>query len=264
MEALMASMIADGPLSKRPPQMVLAERVVSLVSVLGEDMMDKPLFRNWARKLAGASLLALGGVILTISVQDARAQTADTLCALGKRAALAQPVADKPLALTPRTERGAPVDLTYLDGAGQELHLSELRGQVVVLNVWATWCAPCVREMPTLDSLAEKTAGRGVVVLTLSQDRGGETKVPAYYQGADLTHLPVALDPTLSAGKIFGLRGLPTTLILDTQGREVARHEGFKEWDAPDVLSVLANLVSESDQDESTLPRITETRFALR
>ncbi len=230
--------------------------------------MDKPLFRNWARKLARASLLALGGVILTISVQDARAQTADTLCALDKRAALAQsvaqPVANERLAVTPLADRENPVDLTYQDGDGRERHLSDLRGQVVVLNVWATWCAPCVREMPTLDSLAEKTAGQGVVVLTLSQDRGGETKVPAYYQGAGLTHLPVALDPTLSAGKIFGLRGLPTTLILDIQGREVARHEGFKEWDMPDVLSVLADLVGESEQDQTHLPRITETHFAVR
>ncbi|MCF8480473.1 MAG: TlpA family protein disulfide reductase [Rhodospirillum sp.] len=227
-------------------------------------MMGKPLFRNWARRGSRAGLLALGGLILTISAQDARAQTADTLCALGKRAALAETVADAPLSVTPPGERGAPVDLPYRDGAGRELRLSDLRGQVVVLNVWATWCAPCVREMPTLESLAEKTAGRGVTVLPLSQDRGGDTKVPAFYEGAGITHLPIALDPTLTAGKVLGLRGLPTTLILDKDGREVARHEGFKEWDGPDVLSVLGALVAESTQEETGLPKVTETSLAAR
>lgn len=111
--------------------------------------MAEPLFQNWARKGILASLLAMFGLasllagaalILTISAEDARAQTADTLCALGKRAALAETVSDDALSVTPPGERGEPVELTYQDGAGDRLRLSDLRGQVVVLNVWATWC----------------------------------------------------------------------------------------------------------------------------
>jgi thiol-disulfide isomerase/thioredoxin len=261
MEALIASMTADGPLSKRPPQMVLVERLVSGFASLGEDMMIVPFIRKGARLLAGATVIALGGLILTISAQDARAQTADTLCALGKRAAAVVPAASDMLAITPRTERGAPVDLAYFDGDGEERRLSDLRGMVVVLNIWATWCPPCVREMPTLDSLAAQTQDQDVVVLALSQDRGGDRKVPKFYEGAGIENLEVALDPTLAAGKVFGIRGLPTTVILDKTGREVARHEGYREWDGLDVLALLDVLSRESEVRDGTLPRAEETAF---
>jgi hypothetical protein len=115
--------------------------------------------------------------------------------------------------------------------------------------------------MPTLDSLAARTQDQDVVVLALSQDRGGDRKVPKFYEGAGIENLEVALDPTLAAGKVFGIRGLPTTVILDKTGREVARHEGYREWDGLDVLALLDVLSRESEVRDGTLPRAEETAF---
>ena len=116
------------------------------------------------------------------------------------------------------------------DGGGAETSIAAFLGKGVVLNLWATWCGPCVLEMPSLDALSVRLAGDGIVVLALSSDRGGAKTVARFYESHGITHLGLWLDPFGRAGQAYGARGLPTTLILDRVGREVARLEGGADW----------------------------------
>jgi thiol-disulfide isomerase/thioredoxin len=143
------------------------------------------------------------------------------------------------------TPGGKPIpdDLVFLDAEGRETRLDSLRGKGLVVNFWATWCPPCVAEMPALDRAQAALARDGIEVLALSSDRGGRAQVEPFYARTGVRHLPVLLDPRGAAGRAFGVRGLPTTLILDRAGQEVARLEGEAEWDAPAMLAAIRRLV---------------------
>lgn len=133
--------------------------------------------------------------------------------------------------------------ISFVDGDGAAHALSDYAGKAVVLNLWATWCPPCVAEMPSLAALA-RSARRDLVVLPLSSDRGGATVVERFYHAHGITGLPVALDPKGHALEALGARGLPTTLIIDRQGRERARLEGAADWAAPEALAAIRTLVA--------------------
>ncbi|MFC0406775.1 TlpA disulfide reductase family protein [Roseomonas elaeocarpi] len=132
--------------------------------------------------------------------------------------------------------------LRFTDAEGTAKTLGEFRGQGVVMNFWATWCGPCVEEMPSLDRLAAALAGDGIAVLPLSSDRGGAPQVKGFYAAHGVRNLAIWLDPQGAAGRQLGIRGLPTTVILDRQGQEVARLEGAAAWDAPDKLAAIRRL----------------------
>ena len=131
----------------------------------------------------------------------------------------------------------------FFDGDGVSHGIAEFAGQGVILNLWATWCIPCVAEMPELQAMAKVLAGERVVVLPLSSDRGGAAVVRKFYASHDITDLGVWLDPKGEAARAWGARGLPTTLIIDRQGREVARLEGAFEWASPAALAEIRRLV---------------------
>ena len=114
---------------------------------------------------------------------------------------------------------------TTLDGAPAAL--ASFRGKPVVLNFWATWCAPCVAELPELDRLA---AGGAVTVLAVSADRGGAARVKPFLAQHPLTHATVLLDPGSDAVHAVQVAGFPTTLIIDAQGRLRGRLEGPAAW----------------------------------
>ena len=107
------------------------------------------------------------------------------------------------------------------DGDGKPVTLQDFAGQVVLLNFWATWCAPCVREMPSLDRLQAKLGGEGLAVVTVSRDRGGANVVMPFYERLELTNLGVYLDPKGAFSRAFKVRGLPTTILIDREGRVV-------------------------------------------
>jgi thiol-disulfide isomerase/thioredoxin len=131
---------------------------------------------------------------------------------------------------------------TFLDAAGRAYGPADFAGRGMVINLWATWCPPCVREMPALDALAAAVAAEGIAVLPLSSDRGGLPVVQAFYQRLGLRHLEVWLDPRGAAMRALGARGLPTTLIVDRGGRERARLEGDAAWDAPEFVAAIRRL----------------------
>lgn len=121
-------------------------------------------------------------------------------------------------------------DFKWTDAAGAEHTAAELRGQGVVLNFWATWCVPCVAEMPALDELARLLGPERVTVLALSSDRGGAAAVERFYKERGIRSLPILLDPRGDAARAFGSRGIPTTVVVDRQGMERGRLEGAADW----------------------------------
>ncbi len=134
--------------------------------------------------------------------------------------------------------------IAFTNADGQESTLADFAGRGVVINFWATWCPPCVAEMPALDRLHAMVAGEGVAVLALSSDRGGRAQVEPFYQRVGIRHLAIWLDPRGAAGRAMGVRGLPTTVIVDRRGMERARLEGEAEWDAPPLVAAVRRLAA--------------------
>jgi thiol-disulfide isomerase/thioredoxin len=163
-------------------------------------------------------------------------------------AALIIPLPAAAFNFAPTEPKPAP-DLTFLDAEGNEVRLADFQGEVVVLNLWATWCAPCRREMPSLDRLQAKYGGAGLEVIALSLDRGDVAKVREFFEELEITSLAVYHDPTARAGRELGAPGLPTTVVMDRAGREVGRLLGPAEWDSEEALAVIKALLGPSATD---------------
>jgi thiol-disulfide isomerase/thioredoxin len=119
----------------------------------------------------------------------------------------------------------------FQDPDGAPATLADFRGLPVLLNLWATWCAPCVAEMPTLDKLAAREADR-LHVLTVSQDLDGRGKVEAFFAKQGYRHLETWLDPQMALMTELKADTLPTTILYDSQGREVWRVVGMEDWES--------------------------------
>lgn len=138
-----------------------------------------------------------------------------------------------------RTRQGSELpDFTLFDPAGNTLRLRDLKGQPILINLWATWCAPCVAELPTLNTLASRSGDR-LRVVTVSQDSGAPDKVKAFLaqRGGDL---PAWLDPQNDLSFHYATGTLPTTVLYDSQGREVWRYVGEQDWAGADAAKLLA------------------------
>lgn len=120
---------------------------------------------------------------------------------------------------------------SFLDESGTSLSLEKFKGKVVVLNVWATWCTPCVAEMPMLDRLQHQVGDVDVEVIALSIDRGGPPTVREFFDRVGVKNLRVYVDPTMRAQSTLAVFGLPTTIIIDREGNERGRLVGPAQWD---------------------------------
>ena len=129
-------------------------------------------------------------------------------------------------------------DLRLQDAAGKMLGLSNFRGKFVLLNVWATWCTPCRKEMPALDRLQQQLGGPDFEVVALSIDRGGAPTVASFYRELYLRALAVYVDTTSEATSTLRAIGIPTTILVDRQGRELWRKTGPAEWDRADFVEL--------------------------
>jgi thiol-disulfide isomerase/thioredoxin len=130
------------------------------------------------------------------------------------------------------------VAAAFLENGDTRRTLADLKGRGVVLNFWATWCAPCVREMPALDRL-QAEAGGDFHVLALSSDRGGAPVVEKFYAKTGIKNLANLIDEKRRVLKALKVRGLPTTVLIDPAGKEVGRILGAAEWDAPETVAFL-------------------------
>ncbi len=133
------------------------------------------------------------------------------------------------------------VSLTDLSGATADL--SDFKGKLVLINLWATWCEPCLREMPSLERLQSHFGDR-IAVLAVSEDRGGSKTVAPFIAKLKLKSVKIYIDPKSAVGRAFEVRGLPTSLLIDRDGKVLGRVEGAAEWDSPTIMAVLASFLS--------------------
>lgn len=140
----------------------------------------------------------------------------------------------------------------FVDALGTPLTLSDFRGRVVVLNFWATWCPPCRREMPSLIRLQNALSGPDLEVVAVSTDRAGASVVAPYLKRAGLTDLEIFLDPRSKLLRAFESSTLPTTIIIDKDGRALGGVMGALEWDSPEVIKALRVLSAAPLDDNPT------------
>ena len=133
--------------------------------------------------------------------------------------------------------------VSLTDSAGHSFDLADLRGKLVLVNLWATWCEPCLREMPSLERLQSRL-GERIAVLAVSEDRGGNKTVEPFIAKLGLKSVKIYSDPKSEVGHAFGARGLPTSFLIDREGKVLGRVEGAAEWDSPKILGVLEPLLS--------------------
>ena len=133
---------------------------------------------------------------------------------------------------------------SWRDAAGAETSLAAYAGKVVVMNFWATWCAPCITELPSIQRLQTKLGSAPVAVVALSIDRGAEgaEKARAMLQRLKLDGLAFHHDTESRAYLALGIEVMPTTIIFDAQGREAGRLRGPAEWDAPEAQKLIQAL----------------------
>jgi peroxiredoxin len=146
-----------------------------------------------------------------------------------------------------RSSRGpkAVPDFSLPDLSGQVVRMRDLRGKVVVLNLWATWCPPCVEEMPTLETLHRHMESRDVVVLAVSQDE--DPAIVGPWIGERGFTFPVLLDPLAEVGHALRVTGYPETFVVDRQGAILYHHVGYRDWAEPVILEALEELLESGE-----------------
>jgi len=127
----------------------------------------------------------------------------------------------------------------FADAEGKPVTLDRYKGKVLLVNFWATWCAPCIHEMPTLDRLQAALGGPGFAVLTVSLDRKGMAAVGPFWEEQGYKHLPILLDSRWKTARRLGVSGLPATFLLDRRHRIVGYLLGPAEWDSPQAKAFL-------------------------
>ncbi|OQM75662.1 TlpA family protein disulfide reductase [Manganibacter manganicus] len=135
-------------------------------------------------------------------------------------------------------------DIRFEDGEGNDKTLADFRGKAVLLNVWATWCLPCREEMPTLDRLQAKLGGPDFEVLALSMDRAGPDAVRRFFSEIGIENLALYIDPSAKSMFALGVVGLPTTILIDGEGRELGRLVGPAEWDSPEMAEFIRSKIT--------------------
>ncbi len=141
----------------------------------------------------------------------------------------------------------APLEV-FQDLEGATLRLADFKGKVVLLNFWATWCAPCIREMPALERLQSILKAEGLHIAAVSIDRGGKDMVTRFAKKLDLRGLPLYLDPKAALARAFGVSGLPATFLIDAQGQVVRMMLGPAEWDSHAAVGLIRYYLNSDTQ----------------
>jgi thiol-disulfide isomerase/thioredoxin len=122
---------------------------------------------------------------------------------------------------------------------GSPATLTSFQGHPVLVNLWATWCGPCVKELPTLDALAARETGK-LAVVTVSQDMGGDAQVQPFWKSRGLKALTPYTDAKNALMSATAAADLPTTILYDSKGKEVWRVSGGMDWTSPDAAALIA------------------------
>jgi thiol-disulfide isomerase/thioredoxin len=233
---LIRCIIEDGPALKRPPH-----RLFAAADGVGADESDIAGFEEEELVMADISIAYSG----KISWQSYR-RAATVALALGLLCApaLAEGQMGKVGELI-ETKPAKPVpELTLTDLAQEQpTNLDAYKGKPLIVNLWATWCGPCVTEMPSLAKLADRLKDQGVVVVAISEDRGGKFVVDPFLKEHNISNLQVYLDKTMSTGKALKeATVLPMTILIDANGNEVGRVKGDRDWDSPESRAEIGRL----------------------
>ncbi len=138
-----------------------------------------------------------------------------------------------------------PASETAFGVPGQpEVSLADYRGKWVVLNFWATWCAPCRKEMPMLSALEAAYGGERFAVVTLATTRNSPQGIARFFDDIGVENLPLYQDPDSAVARDMSVLGLPLTVVLDPEGREVARMRGDADWDSPSARAIVEALLA--------------------
>lgn len=173
-----------------------------------------------------------------------------TALALGANAALADTAAlealrDGSMRKLAFHEAPKPVSaLPFSDREGGEHRLADYAGKFVLLNFWATWCVPCRAEMPALDALQRDLGGERFQVVTIATGRNDLAAIDRFFAEVGVTALPVLLDPRQRLARDMLVLGLPLTVLIDPEGREIARLIGDADWSGPSARAILAALLA--------------------
>lgn len=172
-----------------------------------------------------------------------------TALVLGANAALADPALEamrkgdmKKLVFNAEPKEVSAAVFTRADGT--EHTLADWQGKYVLLNFWATWCAPCRKEMPALDALQQEFGGETFEVVTLATGRNSLQGIQRFFDEEQITALPILLDPKQKVAREMAVLGLPITVILDPEGREIARMRGDADWYSDNARAIVAALLA--------------------
>ena len=137
------------------------------------------------------------------------------------------------------------IDVSFFDEDGEQMKVTDFEGKTILLNFWATWCAPCRAEMPSLDALNQELGGDDFRVVTISSGRNPAPAVDAFFTEAAIETLPKYADPKLEFSRASRVLGLPVTLVLNAEGAEIARLQGEAEWNSANAKEVLSALIAQ-------------------
>ena len=139
------------------------------------------------------------------------------------------------------------VDTAFVGEDGQPMNFEAFKGQFTVVNFWATWCAPCRAEMPTLEALDKAFEGKGLDVITIATGRNPQPAIDKFFAEIGVENLPKHLDPKQALARDMAVLGLPVTVVLNQDAREIARLTGDAHWDSPEAVAILTALVERGE-----------------
>lgn len=214
-------------------------------------MQEQKNFSPWRVVVVAAAFIAAAGATAIYVIDRGAGNVETAQCTQAKqRVAAISPFATGEVAAFGVVDEPSPIGpLSFQDGAGQTKSLSEWQGRTVLLNLWATWCAPCRKEMPALDALEETMGGEAFAVVAVSVDLGEADKPKAFYQETGIRSLPFFHDGTMGVFNTLKKKGLaigmPTTLLVDPNGCLLGVMNGPAEWASQDAIALVKAALEE-------------------
>ncbi|MFQ6371971.1 TlpA disulfide reductase family protein [Shewanella sp. YIC-542] len=148
--------------------------------------------------------------------------------------------------------------VAFADGQGQPHTFEQYHGKIVLVNMWATWCPPCVRELPALQRFAHKFDPSQFVMLPISIDQGGKPQVDAFLADRGITDFSSFYDPQMALDAIFPLDTIPATFILDGQGTLIAFVRSFVDWDDPQAVELIEGFIAKEQQRQASVAALAK------